>query len=938
MHCLGKRVLAFLLLFAILSPAFLPDIAYAAAGYGITTATGVRLRKKPSTDDEYWFRVPIDYICAYEDTVSSGGITWYKVTIPDPEGGSNLYTGYLHGSYYRPLTDAELSAYAASGTVSGAAGTTDTTAGVGATGMVTNGEVNVRKEATTRSASLLKLDRGTVVELLTIPSADDQDPWYNIRYNGIVGYIQGPFIRVVSSGSIVTSAPVVTAAPADSGTTVTEAPAATVAPVQGTTGEVTLILGSVHLRVTPGGSIWEDWVGRGSKLPLAGSSVEQGGYTWYPVTYKGRTLYARGDCVSVTYTGSTTVPATDNTQITVTPTPAPAQAVTGTVTTTKAGVNFRATPGGNVITRVGKNETYSYYGNPVQEKGYTWYYVQIGGTWGYLRSDCVTATGTSTVTAAPATDAGTVTAQPQATATPAPALSASGSVTTTKAGVNLRAEPAGNVLRQVGKNQTLSYYGNPVQEKGYTWYYVQVDGTWGYLRSDCVKASATVTAAPATNVPATTDSGTTVTEAPATTVPAASSGTVETIVDKVAIRKAASVDAAIYDRVSTGTQLTFTGVTTGGGYTWYHVIYRNKDYYVRGDCVRVVSGTVPATPTASTAPSATNAPAATVLGYVKTTKSGINVRSTAGGKNILGRVDRGITYPYYEKASVGGYAWYKVITSVGTGYIRGDCVEEVTESGSSVPQATPQTGNTTTVSQDQIEATYPTLKLGSSGTSVSNLVKELINQGYYAGPVTTEYSSAVAEAVKSFQAARGLTADGVADANTQHALFGTVAVGKSDYTDLSMVIYPAEKIDWWTGGIQELIPKGSNFKVYDVKTGIVWWAHRWSGGNHADIETLTAADTARLCRIYGVSKASQITEKTHWQRRPCLITVGTRTFACALYGVPHNSDGDTIPDNDLTGQICLHFTNSRTHGSNKVVSYNEDAIEYAWQYAPNGHK
>jgi hypothetical protein len=66
--------------------------------------------------------------------------------------------------------------------------------------------------------------------------------------------------------------------------------------------------------------------------------------------------------------------------------------------------------------------------------------------------------------------------------------------------------------------------------------------------------------------------------------------------------------------------------------------------------------------------------------------------------------------------------------------------------------------------------------------------------------------------------------------------------------------------------------------------------------------------------------------------------VGTRTFACALYGVPHNDDGDTIADNAMEGQICLHFTNSRTHGTNKVVSDNEEAIEYAWQYAPNGHK
>ena len=76
-----------------------------------------------------------------------------------------------------------------------------------------------------------------------------------------------------------------------------------------------------------------------------------------------------------------------------------------------------------------------------------------------------------------------------------------------------------------------------------------------------------------------------------------------------------------------------------------------------------------------------------------------------------------------------------------------------------------------------------------------------------------------------------------------------------------------------------------------------------------------------------------------WQRRPCLVTIGTRTFACSLYGVPHNyPKGDTIPDNEYRGQACLHFTNSKTHDSNKVDSGHQAAIEYAYENAPNGHK
>ena len=153
-----------------------------------------------------------------------------------------------------------------------------------------------------------------------------------------------------------------------------------------------------------------------------------------------------------------------------------------------------------------------------------------------------------------------------------------------------------------------------------------------------------------------------------------------------------------------------------------------------------------------------------------------------------------------------------------------------------------------------------------------------------------------------------------------------------------MTIYPAEKIDWYTGGIQELWKRGDNYKVYDVYTGTVWWAHRWAGGNHADVEPLTATDTAIICSWFGVSSASQINSKDHWMKRPSLVTIGTRTFACSLYPVPHNEDGDTIADNNMTGQICIHFTNSKTHDTKVISKDHQNAIQYAWEHAPNGHK
>ncbi len=325
-----------------------------------------------------------------------------------------------------------------------------------------------------------------------------------------------------------------------------------------------------------------------------------------------------------------------------------------------------------------------------------------------------------------------------------------------------------------------------------------------------------------------------------------------------------------------------------------------------------------------------------IKGYVRTTSSGVNLRTTANGSNIIGRIDKGVVMSYsQDPVTVRNYTWYYVKTSLGYGYLRGDYLVVCNQDGSDIATPTP----TTTSTDGKQEATYSTLKKGSSGTEVKALVAELKNQGYYTGDITSSYTSAVEAAVRAFQTAKGLTVDGIAGKNTQHALFNTVEPGTSDTSDLTMAIYPAEKIDWYTGGIQQLWPKGSNYKVYDVKTGIVWWAHRWSGGSHVDAEPLTAADTARLCKIYGVSNADQIASKNLWQRRPCLVTIGTRTFACSLYGIPHNyPDGDTISNNNFKGQLCIHFTNSKTHASNKVDTYHTEAIQYAYDHAPNGHK
>ena len=249
--------------------------------YGKTTASGVRLRKTASTKSGYWCYLPEDYYCAYTETkTDSAGVTWYKVIVPNPaQDVPSTYVGYLHGSYYEPVEDEE-----AAQAIIEMEGADDFS---GAVGMVTNDEVNVRKKPRFKSPSLFKVDKGTMVELLSIPEDTDLDPWYFVRYNGQKGYIQGPFVRVVFRGQLASE----TAEPSGDSTEIVS--------------YVTLNVSSCHLRVTPGGTVWGDWMPQGDSLPVRGEVVSQGRHLWYPVEYEGRILYVRDDCVNVTYADDT---------------------------------------------------------------------------------------------------------------------------------------------------------------------------------------------------------------------------------------------------------------------------------------------------------------------------------------------------------------------------------------------------------------------------------------------------------------------------------------------------------------------------------------------------------------------------------------------------------------------------------------------------------
>jgi len=640
------------------------------------------------------------------------------------------------------------------------------------------------------------------------------------------------------------------------------------------------------------------------------SETDAEGYHWYRVEAKNpeagndriHTGYVRGDCFrrltdeeAATASSGSTSSADSSTVVNANTS---VSGETGRVVN-GSGVNVRAAASTRArsLMKLNRGDIVTVLEVPsVTNSSETFYKIQVGNTTGYIMSTFLELTG------------GTVTTPPSGGGS-----TATGSYATLKlSSCHLRETPAGNYDSAndwLGTGTSLPLAGDGISKNGIVWYPVTKNGRTWYVADYCVTISG---GGQPTSAP-TSDPGVVT--------------YVTTIVGGVNLRS--TMGGSVIRQLGKGeTYPVLTSPGQKGGYTWYFVQAGSDKGYLRNDVVKVSGDTPTSAPTGQ--PSGN-------LGYVKTTAGGVNYRKAAGYTDPLGRVDKGVVLPYYETSVVKNVTWYKTVhPTLGTGWIHGDFVILCDENGNPTEQPT---GAPTSQPSGAQEASYNTLKVGSTGNAVLNLTTELKRQGYFSGTPTKNYTAAVATAVRNFQKAKGLTVDGIAGAATQHKLYGTVPIGAGDNSNLTMTIYPAEKIDWYTGGINELWKRGDNYKVYDVKTGIVWWAHRWSGGYHVDAEPLTAADTARLCKSYGVTTAQEIADKDLWQRRPLLVTIGTRTFCCSLYGEPHNyPDGDTISNNDFKGQLCIHFTNSRTHVGNAVDKLHAEAIQYAYDHAPNGHK
>lgn len=147
-------------------------------------------------------------------------------------------------------------------------------------------------------------------------------------------------------------------------------------------------------------------------------------------------------------------------------------------------------------------------------------------------------------------------------------------------------------------------------------------------------------------------------------------------------------------------------------------------------------------------------------------------------------------------------------------------------------------------------------------------------------------------------------------------------------------------LDWFRE-VRYIWDRGENATITDVETGLSFRVKRTYGTNHADVEPLTKEDTATIKKIWGGFS---------WDRRAVVVQIGKYTIAASMTAMPHagvdskaanryvsNRSGgygrginlDAVKDNGCNGHMDIHFKNSRTHSSNRMLSNQQNMVKKA---------
>lgn len=252
------------------------------------------------------------------------------------------------------------------------------------------------------------------------------------------------------------------------------------------------------------------------------------------------------------------------------------------------------------------------------------------------------------------------------------------------------------------------------------------------------------------------------------------------------------------------------------------------------------------------------------------------------------------------------------------------------------------------------------LRSGDRGEQVRLLQTKLAELNFYRGPIDGHFGLQTEMGLKQAQRHFGIEADGIAGPATWSAfeqeeknLQNSYSVQRGDTlwslarrwdTTIEEIVqlnslsnsyeiregesllvpgsYSARKraikdLHW--NEVNLLFPVNSTVTLTDVETGLSFRVQRLFGSFHADVEPLTAQDTAILRTIYG--------GEWSWERRAVIVHLEDTLVAGSINGFPH--DSQSIYNNNFNGHICLHFRGSRLHNSGHPDSDHQQEIQMA---------
>ena len=354
----------------------------------------------------------------------------------------------------------------------------------------------------------------------------------------------------------------------------------------------------------------------------------------------------------------------------------------------------------------------------------------------------------------------------------------------------------------------------------------------------------------------------------------------------------------------------------------------------------LMKGTTP-TPT----PSVTPAPATTETAAAAASQNWPTLRKNDTGENVAqlqealvqlgyltGKVDG--NYGASTASAVKEFQKANGLTEDGTA---GEETQKVLYSGKAKAKAKPTATPTPKATATPAPGSG-VLKVGSKGSDVKALQNKLIELGYLSGKADGVYGSKTVAAVKEFQRASKLTADGVAGAKTISKLEGTSKTNPTTTTDntntnnntnTTTTVSASTKISAssvqyasWYDTVKAVAKKYPYATVYDYATGISWQVHIFSVGAHADYEPVTANDTSKMLKAFGGNT---------WNPKAVWVKFSNGSvYLGSTHSMPHEVQHNR--DNNFAGHSCLHFprTQAQVEAIGPYATKHQEVEDAGW--------